>query len=144
MTPKELNILRHSLGFDDAGNPRFKGPGSYRNKFVSGPDGDDFKSCCDLVASGHMRDHGPQSMMSGMHYFTVTQLGEAAVDDARPSPKKLTRSQKRYRDYREVADCFDSFRDYLAHIQQKAREERMGGPLTQAEKDAAEAELYKR
>ena len=27
--------------------------------------------------------------------------------------RKMTKSQKRYRDYLEVADCFDSFADYL-------------------------------
>lgn len=35
--------------------------------------------------------------------------------------KPLTRSQKRYKEYLEVADCFDSFGHFLRYDQSKAR-----------------------
>lgn len=31
-------------------------------------------------------------------------------------PRKLTASQKRYMDYREVADCFNGFKHYLNYL----------------------------
>ena len=47
-------------------------------------------------------------------------LGSAIVGTPRPAPK-LTRGQRRYRKYLEVADCFANFRDFLRHETRQAR-----------------------
>jgi len=36
------------------------------------------------------------------------------------TPRPLTRSQRRYLDYLEVSDCFESFRDYLHYRSARA------------------------
>lgn len=104
MTPKQLHILRHSLGIDDKGRGR-----AYRNHFATGPDSDDFADCSALAAAGLMKDHGQISMWGGMHGFTVTDAGKAVVQDHMP---KLTRGQRMYREFQD-ADCGMSFGEYL-------------------------------
>jgi len=42
--------------------------------------------------------------------------GEVSIvflSEVRGEVRKMTRSQQRYHDYLKVADCFDSFKDYL-------------------------------
>jgi len=126
VNPSQLEILQHSLGCDrfgksntplsDEGDGCF---GHYRNRYVTDP-----KSTCgiaisELVSLGLMRDHGPQAMAAGMHYYSVTQAGLLAMWENSPKPPKLTRSQKRFARYCEVADCFSSFRDFLKYEQAK-------------------------
>lgn len=61
------------------------------------------------------------------HYIGVT-FDNAKANDVRPchptsnieylgmgTPRKLTRSQKRWQEYSRVAECFESFRDWLAY-----------------------------
>lgn len=106
MRPELLHILRHSLGLDD------KGRGcAYRNHFATGPDGDDFKLCQELVSLGYMKDRGTQCMWGGMHAFAVTEEGYKAEEQFRPV-EKLTRSQRRYRSWLK-ADCGMSFGEWL-------------------------------
>ncbi len=81
LNKEHIHILQHSLGVDKYG----KGE-QYRNRFITGPDGDDFKCCRELVENGFMGDHGPQEMMSGMHYFYVTKSGIEIM--VKNSPKK--------------------------------------------------------
>jgi len=98
ITPKMLSIMRHTIGYDDAGNDRFPSARSLderRNHFVTSVDHEDGKNCVALTAMGYMQDHGPQSMMRGDHVFTVTDEGRAVVLQHRPKP--LTASQQRYR-----------------------------------------------
>ncbi len=110
LSPKQLHILQHSLGVDDYGQGR-----QYRNHFVTGPESDDFADCRALVEMEFMKDHGPQNLTGGMHTFTVTPAGVDAVAFQSPVPPpqpKLTRSQKRYRDYVD-ADSGLSFSEWL-------------------------------
>jgi hypothetical protein len=93
---KPLNILQHALGLDQYGQGR-----AYRNHFVTTKGADDWKTCTDLVSQGLMVRHGPSWLYGGesSYCFLVTPAGEKHVRDHSPKPPKLTRSQKRYRDY---------------------------------------------
>lgn len=121
MSPEHLHILQHSLGADQYGRqPRGYRPnadddfGCYRNRFVTDPKNADGQQCQHLVEMGFMHDHGPQSIAGGMHCYTITQAGYNAMRAASPPPPKLTRAQRTYRAYREVADLFpEGFAQFL-------------------------------
>ena len=110
MEPKLLHILQHSLGLDEYGRGT-----RYRNHFCTGPGSKDFEYCQTLAEQGLMVDHGPRKMFAGDHLFEVTAAGDDAVRECSPKPPKLTRSQKRYRAYLEVADCYVDFKHYLKY-----------------------------
>ncbi len=118
---KLLKILQHSLGVDEYGQGD-----QYRNHFATGPESTDFENCKSLCEMGLMEDLGPRQLCGGMHCFVVSPKGIDAVAFESPRPPKLTRSQKRYRDYLEIAECFDNFRHFLAYDAEKRREQRMG------------------
>lgn len=89
---KDLHILQHSLGVDDYGQGK-----QYRNYFAVNVGSSDFVACCRLQAKRLMA-YG-DCPMSTLAYFYVTELGKKYVAENSPSPEKLTRSQKRYRDF---------------------------------------------
>lgn len=124
ISEKELNILRHAIGYDDAGNDRWPNARSLderRNRFITDANGPDGQICQALWARGLMKDYGPQSLAGGMHFYAVTDSGRAVVLANRPVPKKLTRSQARWREYRSCADCFESFWHFLKYKTRQAR-----------------------
>ena len=108
MKPSHLEILQHSLGADEYGQlPKY-----HERRNYYGTDGDD-PECNELVALGYMVKHPAQSWTPDI-FFTVTDAGKAAMREASPKPKKLTRSQKRYRDFLSASDAWScSFREYL-------------------------------
>lgn len=108
MKPSHLEILQHALGCDEYGNPPKRG--SERNYY--GTDGND-PDCNELVALGYMDKGKPKSWTPDI-FFTVTQAGKQAMQEASPKPPKVTRSQKRMQDYRSFSDAYDcTFREYL-------------------------------
>ena len=114
LLPKLLHILQHSLGLDSNGKCRdaqYTAHHPYRNNFATGPEGDDFALCNELVALGLMQDHGIFAL-SQMHHFTVTPEGMDAVIRNSPTPPKITRSQVRYRDWLN-SDSGLSFPEWL-------------------------------
>ena len=65
-----------------------------------------------------MIDGGAQAMCGGMHCFhTIGQVLLAIKDNSPvpPEPKKLTRSQKRYQEYKD-SDCSESFGEWLTEL----------------------------
>lgn len=102
-----LHILQHSLGLDEYGQGR-----AYRNHFVTSPGTTDWPDCCALVDAGLMKRHPPSTLTGGGYCFTVTEAGRAHVTNHSPKPPKLTRSQKRYREYL-ASDSFRNFREFL-------------------------------
>ncbi len=103
-----LHILQHSLGLNEYGQGR-----QYRNHYVAG--GKDVDHCRELASMGYMREHkmAPE-LTGGSPCFVVTREGVEAValfSPTRPPEPKLTRAQKRYRDYwhGEYADNFAWF-----------------------------------
>jgi hypothetical protein len=108
---KKLHILQHSLGLDQYGHGN-----QYRNHFVTGPGSDDFSDCMALVESGLMKRHNPREIYGGDYCFTVTSAGidYVALNSPAPPPQpKLTRSQKRYREYLAADWYSDSFAEWL-------------------------------
>lgn len=101
-----LHILQHSLGLDRYGQGR-----QYRNHYCAGPD--DVGKCRELVSQSFMKEFPPSEISGGDPIFIVTAQGIDAVTLESPPPPKLTRGQKRYREYLEVSDCFDDFKHYL-------------------------------
>lgn len=110
-----LHILQHSLGVDGFGQGR-----QYRNHFVTGEGSDDFPHCMALVERGLMTHREGNALTGGDDLFCVTDAGKAFVAEHSPKPPRLTRSQKRYRDYLK-ADSGGSFAEWIgasprAHI----------------------------
>jgi hypothetical protein len=103
MSPRQLEILQHSLGVDQYGQGRM-----YRNHFCAGED--DETICRELVALGYMKTF----TRSYLPYYncTVTEAGKAAMLAQSPKPPKLTRGQERYRRFLR-ADSGLSFREWL-------------------------------
>lgn len=117
ITTQELSILRHTIGFDDGGNdlyPHARSLDERRNHYVSSDSGEDFKACQRLVELSLMASHGASKLACGPT-FSVTSAGREVVLANKPPIVKLTRSQRRYRYYRECCDCFESFRHFLAY-----------------------------
>jgi hypothetical protein len=110
-----LHILQHTLGLDGYGQGR-----QYRNHYVAGAA--DVAKCRDLMALGYMQEHPPTQLSGGAPIFAVTEVGMAAVTRESPKPPKKTRSQIRYQEYLEVADCYEGFGDYLKRSQARARD----------------------
>lgn len=108
--PKILQVLQHSLGVDKYGNGE-----QYRNRFVTGPGSSDFAICRECVAAGLMEDYGKCEEFGGSHIFEVTPKGidYVATESPKAPPKpKLTRSQKRYRDWQNQ-DSGLSFAEWI-------------------------------
>jgi hypothetical protein len=111
MTPRQLEILQHSLGTDKYGlTPKGYHPYT-RNHFCAG--GDDEVTCRELVAMGYMVQH---ERRADLPYFncSVTKDGMKAMHAASEKPPKISRSAKRFEEYRSYADAFDcTFRQWL-------------------------------
>lgn len=99
----QLEILQRALGVDVFGQGSM-----YRNHFCAG--GGDETTCRELVAMGYMETF----TRSYLPYYncTVTESGKAAMLAQSPKPPKLTRGQKRYRQFLN-ADSGISFREWL-------------------------------
>lgn len=116
MTPRQLEIIQHALGCDQYGNsahPEVTAHPDYfpyhRNHFCAGDD--DAVICRELVAIGYMRQH-PTTECFPYFNCSVTPEGIKAMREESPTPPKLTRSQKRYREFLD-ADSGLSFREWI-------------------------------
>ena len=104
-----LHILQHALGLDDYGRGE-----SYRNHFVAGEGHHDWVALLEHVAAGRMTQHSPREIFGGSHCFTVTESGREYVRANSPRPPKLTRAQRRYRQWLKIADVTgQSFGEWL-------------------------------
>lgn len=107
---KQLHILWHALGVSAEKRE------TYRNHFCAG--GKDEDTCRQLVAAGHMwewKSPGKPSEVAPYPTFIVTDAGKEYALGQLPTPPKLTRSQRRWRAYRRVADIYPDwdFGDWL-------------------------------
>lgn len=109
MTPSQLQILQHALGVDEYGRTT-KGFTPYTRNFFCAGEGDE-PTCRELVALGFMVQH---QRRADLPYFncSVTEAGKKAMHAASPAPPKLSRSQKRYRNWLD-ADCDMSFGEWM-------------------------------
>ena len=111
ITKNQLNIMRHALGIDDAGISK-NNRDYFRNRFVTDLNTENGKECQQLVAIGMMEDTGPLFLAVGMHLFMVSEQGRKYVDENAPKPEKLTRGQRRYREFLEL-DMGLTFKEFL-------------------------------
>lgn len=103
----DLHILQHALGLDQYGRGR-----EYRNRFVTGPGTTDYPACVRLTEQGLMIRRVGNELTGGDDCFFVTDAGRAYVRKVSPAPPKLTRDQKRYRDFL-AADSGMTFIEWL-------------------------------
>lgn len=105
MTSEQLHILQHSIGVDKFGQGRMD-----RNHFCAG--GKDVDLCRSLVVLGFMVERPASELTGGDPLFHVTQAGKNAVGNESPKPPKLTRGQRRYREFLS-ADTGRKFGEWL-------------------------------
>ncbi|MBB5885423.1 hypothetical protein DYQ93_11655 [Xanthomonas sp. LMG 8992] len=94
LAPNLLHILRHALGTGEDG----RAP-CYRNHFVTGEGSSDHPLCMQLATMGLMVRRNGSPLTGGADLFTVTQEGRAAARPEPGSERKLTRAQRRYREF---------------------------------------------
>lgn len=109
LTHEQLHVLQHSLGVDKYGQGQM-----YRNHFCAA--GDNVATCKELVAMGYMINHQTTDMVP-YYNCTVTDAGREAVRNESPPAPKLTRSQKRYREYLDA----DSGLTFIEWIRERAK-----------------------
>lgn len=107
MKPEHLHILQHSLGLDE-----FAKGSWYRNRFVTEPTSSDGILCQELCSLGLMKDYGSNNLIGEMHTYCVTEKGMDECVKNSKAPPKLSRGQKRYKQYLK-SDCGLSFIDWL-------------------------------
>lgn len=110
MNQQQLHILQHSLGLDQYGQGTW-----YRNHYVCGPGQGGYLDCCALVLAGLMQEHPPSELTGGDSCFVVTSEGKEAVRTHSPKPPRVTRAQKRYREWLG-ADCGLTFKQWLQRL----------------------------
>ena len=113
MTENKLSIIQHALGCDKYGQTEYRGRDEgdgcfsyYRNRYVTDPGVPEIEA---LIKDGLMEDLGPVKMYSGMHFYRVTKAGVEAMKAQSP---KLSRAERRYRDYLR-ADTGQSFGQWI-------------------------------
>ena len=120
MTPKQLEILQHSLGLDEYGRGTM-----YRNRFVTGEGSKDHSDCLALVEDGFMQRRANVALFGGADIFTVTEAGKKAAIENSPAPPKISAGQQRYLDWL-AADCSMSFINWLRWKQRQRRATMVG------------------
>lgn len=108
MNPKHLEILQHALGCDQYGIlPKYH---ESRNWYFTDANDAD---CLELVALGYMEIRPARSWLPDT-MFAVTEAGKEAMHLASPVPPKISRSAKRFEEYRNYSDAYDcTFREWL-------------------------------
>jgi len=111
VTDKQLDLMRHALGYNYS-------PRHDRNNFCAGIGTEDHGEILKLCEAGLMRA-GRTINEGTSRYYVVTDEGHAMVSARQPPAPKLTRSQKRYREWLQ-AEVGCSFREWLG-IKSKAK-----------------------
>jgi hypothetical protein len=81
----------------------------YRNHFCAGAS--DEPTCRELVGMGYMQEHATTQVFP-YYNCSVTELGKEAMLRESPKPPKLTRGQRRYREFLR-ADSGLTFGEWL-------------------------------
>lgn len=106
-----LDVLQHALGRDEYGRPNQSTHPDYRNFYVASPGHHSWNVLVTAVADGLMVRRKGNEISGGGDIFSVTDEGKAYIDQNSPKPPKLTRAQKRYRDWLD-ADCGLTFAEF--------------------------------
>jgi hypothetical protein len=126
MTPEQLHILQHSLGADKYGRNHedVRGGPYYREHYCAGLENAEVMGDILYLVSQGWMVAGRKLNEGRDQFFHVTEAGIAAMLNASPQPPKLTRNQRRYRDYLR-ADVGDSFIEYLKYMHAAKRDGRI-------------------
>jgi len=119
ITDRQLAMMRHALGFDCQGNGR-----RYRNHYC-GPQGEERKAWMELVDAGWATHKNLGPISGGDDTFWLTKPAIDYVCSKRPAPPKLTRSQKRYREFLD-ADSGMRFGEWLKGLGKRKEYSRFG------------------
>ena len=105
-----LHILQHALGVDQFGQGE-----QYRNHFVTGDGSVDHPFCMAAVVRGLMVRRPGSPLTGGDDLFLVTEAGRQWMAQNSPPAPKLTRSQRRYRNWIDsgAADCGVPFGEFI-------------------------------
>jgi|SRR6185437_4867959 len=111
ITPRQLEILQHALGVDKYGlTPKGYTPYT-RNHFCAGVS--DEADCRALIGLGFMAEHARTEWLPYLN-CSVTVDGIKAMHQASEKPTKVSRSARRFEEYRQFSDVFDcTFREWL-------------------------------
>lgn len=120
ITPRQLEILQHALGADEYGQG-----GGHRNRFCAGAAGE--PDCRALVEMGLMAVFHPNKSPLPYYNVAVTDVGKTAMLMSSPPPPKLSRSQRRYREWAR-SESGESFGEFL---RRRSQEEKNGRKLMQ-------------
>jgi hypothetical protein len=92
--------MLHTLGLTDPYQQE-----SYRNFFTAGPKHTDIPAILKLIDNGLMKEvKSPSFLREGDQTFVVTEKGILTTREQRPKPPKLTRGQRRYRNFLSLSD----------------------------------------
>jgi len=75
MTPKQIELARHALGFQEGKKLKV----SYRNRFVTDADSDDGKEWMQMVRAGHAARVTGIESLGGMDFFYLKRSGALSV-----------------------------------------------------------------
>lgn len=89
-----LHIIQHALGRDQYGMLPRHIREEYRNRYVIGPDCNEYDVCLAMVNDGLMTRHPGGKHFGGMDFFVVTDDGRKFMADNSQKKKKPTRSQQ--------------------------------------------------
>ncbi len=119
-------ILCHMRGLDEWTDK------AYRDNYVTGPGCDGFDKLKQLEREGFVyQSRRPGFIPSDSVVFRCTDLGKARAQSAHNRAKpKLTRSQKRYRDYL-AEDSSETFGEWLMREERLRKRKRDGLPPPQ-------------
>lgn len=108
ITPKQIDILQHSLGL----SKRHDKP--YRNYYAVYADSDAIEDLDALVKAGLMAKGGKSPVNSDMVYYYVTDEGRKVAFEHLPKDTR-TRGQKRYERFQNAKDAFPdlTFKQFL-------------------------------
>lgn len=108
LTTNQFSVMFHTIGL---------GRIESRNWFGTGANGKDYEDLKFLESIGMAKSNRAPSWSGDDVIFCLTEEGKniAYVEFERRKPpvKKLTRSQKRYQEYLDASDCYDSFAHFI-------------------------------
>lgn len=107
ITPKQLDLLHHSLGL----RPDHRE--SYRNHFAASTGHHDYPDLVELERVGFMTSRPLAKEWGGGICFYVTDQGKAYAIEHLPYPPKLSPAKQRYQDYLDADGCYDNFAHFL-------------------------------
>ncbi len=108
LTKNQFSVMSHTIGL---------GKNETRNWFGADKNGKDYEDLKFLETIGLAKSTKAPSWSGDKVIFCLTNEGKKVAyeefEKRKPPVKKLTRSQKRYQEYLDASDCYDSFAHFI-------------------------------